>query len=375
MPEVVYEPRAFWSVQRVTSIVGVETVVEFDREHFRNGTRHPITLDKICFAPVGYLLEEYAGANSPPLTNADRHDCAAALQRMKFVILAPQRQVYALDPLLSSAWSPMPTADISMRDDPSFGYASGMLGVTRWNFDKPVQLPKSYAIDFALGGCLAEPSDYPALGAEIVPTIAFFEEGGIMKGNARSVRGQHGSFFKPNPLALGQAGAFPFPPDGLGVGGPNPANTFTWNTPFSPTEYRRQAQTQAGSDILRGFAVHLEQRKYEDEVQNSAVTNVAGSPVASVALRTPTRCRVHPDTGGSGEDWWREGAPLALVTPTITPAQVYCLHRPITLHPGDILEVEMTVPAGIVAPSCLQINITPTYQMGISFTGYAAIEG
>jgi hypothetical protein len=75
--------------------------------------------------------------------------------------------------------------------------------------------------------------------------------------------------------------------------------------------------------------------------------------------------------GGTGAYWWREGAPLALVCPTITPAQVYDLPEPITLGPGERLDVEVSSPG----PTPMgEESIDSIYQIGVGLCGYASIE-
>ncbi len=97
---------------------------------------------------------------------------------------------------------------------------------------------------------------------------------------------------------------------------------------------------------------------------------VADQPISPLALKTPVRARMH--NGGTGNWWWRPWAPLALVCPTITPAQVYDLPEPITLRPGDDLEIELQTPAPITIGLA---NVRPQYTVGVSLCGYAAIEG
>ena len=83
--------------------------------------------------------------------------------------------------------------------------------------------------------------------------------------------------------------------------------------------------------------------------------------------------RIRTTNGGSKEWWWREGAPLCLVFDTVTPATVYKMPYPITLGPGDTLDVELVVPplpAGAVGGTALQHQVNT----GISFNGWAAIE-
>lgn len=371
MGEIVYEPRAFWTVQRAQAIEARALTLRAPREHFKNGERHPVTLEHFLIAGIGYALEEFDGINNPPLVNADRDDCAAAIQRCKVFVSAPGRQQYTLQNLGTGAWPAEPSSDISMRNSPTAPYSSGKLGVSRWDFSRPMDLPRGYSIDFRMGGVLSQPAGAGQNRPSPSATVAFYEEGGLMRGNSRLFRVAGGANFA---LTRENNGNFPFPPDGLGgfVFGAQ-AQTQTWPYTFNPSEFRRQQASQAGRETVSGFAVHIDQIDVDDDIQDSLIANVPGSPVASLALRMPVWARVR--SGGSGIDWWREGAPLALVCPSLTPAQVYKLPKPITLHPGDVLTVEVTIPEAFVASVSPEVIIAPTYQIGFSFTGYAAIEG
>jgi hypothetical protein len=358
--KLIYEPRAFWSVARATpTAVDVPVQVALNREHFRNGGRHPIVLEKFLIAPVGSTLIEYNGKNTPPTINADRDDCAAAIQKIRLFITAPGRQHFSFEPLLTNAWSPEATAD------PSF--FSGLFNVVRWDFTKTLFQPRGYGIEFKLGGFLIQPSGIAIPGPDAnrpKARIAFYERGGMLTGNAR--------VFQPS-VGIdrnGNAGNnFPFPPDGLGssAGQGGNQNVFTVNG----NEFRKKQQSQAGSEQLTGFAVQTDVIGYEDAVVAQAPVEIATQTLASVALRMPVTCRT---VGGVVDRyWWRENAPLALVCPTITPAQVYSLRRPIVLHPGDVLDLQAEVPGGFA--SSAPATILPTYQFGVSFTGYAIVEG
>jgi hypothetical protein len=125
---------------------------------------------------------------------------------------------------------------------------------------------------------------------------------------------------------------------------------------------------------VHGFAVQIDQIDYDDVVIDTnliaALGAPAGQPVAPLSLRTAIRARMK--NGGTGNYWWRPGAPLALVCPSITPAQVYKLPVPITLVPGDNLEIELETPGPITIG---ETEINPLYQVGVALCGFAAIEG
>ena len=124
--EIIYEPRALWSVKRALPVrEGLPRVVRFDREHFRNGWRHPVTLTKLLIAPVGYTFTELKGLPSGP---TDRHQAAAVLQAVTLFVKSPGRQLFTLDNLLTGAFSPLPVAGAGMSTSRSHPWASSMLG-------------------------------------------------------------------------------------------------------------------------------------------------------------------------------------------------------------------------------------------------------
>jgi hypothetical protein len=136
-------------------------------------------------------------------------------------------------------------------------------------------------------------------------------------------------------------------------------------------EYKAQETSRAGANRLSGFSVMVDQTEYDDALQaSSAYANLSTSRIAPMAMRIP--CRAGSDAG-SQEYWWRDGAPLALVCPTITPAMVYELPKPITLHKGEHIELEFQVPWGHVTSA--SAYVFSNYQIGVSFCGYAAIKG
>jgi hypothetical protein len=82
-----------------------------------------------------------------------------------------------------------------------------------------------------------------------------------------------------------------------------------------------------------------------------------------------TRARTR--NAGTQEWWWREGAPLVLVCPSMTPGLVKRLEDPIWLGPGEQLMVEMEAPDPIVVG---EETLAPTYNVGLSLCGYAVVE-
>jgi hypothetical protein len=191
----------------------------------------------------------------------------------------------------------------------------------------------------------------------------------LFPGNARAAQQINIRYANP-PV---QAGGDSFPADGFGYSGnvfTNGSNRF-WpaDQQLSSKAYGAQNATDAGSTPVTGFGVHLDQIDYDDDGIDGVV-GLANQPITPLAHRIGVRARM--TDGGSGAYWWRPWAPLSLVCPTLTPASVYVLPKPITLERGDNLELELEVPG----PLNIEGNdISPVYNVGVSLTGYAAIEG
>lgn len=379
--EIVYEPRAFWDVQTATpssSPITSETVVAFDRENFRNGTRNPITLSRMCLAPVGYTLSEYAGLNTPPAGVTDFDNSAAVIQKCSILITSPRRTQFMRRRQRIPAIGALSIDDVSMRNSGQ-DYSSGLHNVVKWKFDKPMIIPRGGIAEFQLGSPVLQPAGFVDSGDDRPRyTVAFQEENGLVGGNARIHTGLM-TYYDATGV-VGQARDFPYQTniDGLGLTLGQNGQVYPPAQRFTRDLWRGQQATNAGSTKVTGFTVALGQQGYDDRVQNVAIANVPGSPVAPLSLRTPVG--IARLTGcGSEQNWWRPDIPLALLGYTLGPAHCFELHEPITLHPGDTLDVELTVPgAYFLAGDGLQVpdvTITPTYQMGISFLGHSAIEG
>ena len=377
----IYEPRAFWDVQRVSpTLIGRPATALFRREHFRNGTRNPVELRYLLIAPVGYTFNDYPGVNDPPEGVGDVDACAAMLERCKLSITSPSRYHFAWRPGLIACWPQEQAGDTSMRVDAVRAFAPGLTGVCRWDFDldRQMLLPRGAALEFGLGKPVLQPNSLDANAPTPVDlprvTVAFHEDFGRVGGSART---------KEFDLSWwgNQAGdaPHPWPPaDGLGFAAnvlpaTNSSLLYDPRMMLNSRDWRQQQQTDAGSTRVTGFSVGVDSIAWEDAVQADPPANGAGQPLAALALRTPTRAPRMTD-GGSKMDWWREGAPLALVTPTMTPAKVYRLAEPIVLPPGDELELELEVP-GATAGLPSDPVISPIYQVGVSLCGYAKIEG
>jgi len=331
------------------------------RRDFFNGSRWPITLRQLIVAPIGYQFARFdsGAAATGPMDFANSAEGALNSAAVKISVpQGPQLIKEAFDTQLFAPeprWEPARSLDVGLLAPP---YDSNLWGAYRWRFDAPMVMPARGAVEFGLGGVRT-------LNGVNTPfaygQVALEEPGGLLPGNQRlSVR---------NPLTwVHSAATYPWGADGFPLG--NGVSFQTWNpaTTLTPRLWKTQAVTAAGDAPVTGFAVHIDQLDWDQATINNMVAIFAGGSgvVAPLGLSTPTRARTVD--GGSHALWWREGAPLALVTPTMTPGHVYTLPQPITLAPGDKLDVEL------IAPNLQSPPNTQIIQIGVSLCGEACIE-
>lgn len=377
VPGVIYEPRALWDVTQVDPAEDTNGRMVLPRENFRNGEKWPVTLTHMIAAPINYGFRLVESLLPGPTTY--HLGAAPVLNFTRVLVSAPQRQGYSRKVIAANAFTPRPRWEPRTNDVQQ----SAIWNVCRWDFDKPMLMPRQGTLEIQLSSVAV--SNISPASPLVVGTSAFsviVNEGpppgtdapgtvGVWPGNAR--------IHQQSILRYGNpAQNWPelFPADGFGNAAgaklpPAGATSNAWppDSQLSAREYDSQNTTNAGSVPTTGFAVAIDQIDLDD-------TYIADTPPGVTLDLSPlafrTACRARTRNGGTGHWWWRPGAPLALVTPTITPAQVYRLPTPITLSPGDVLEVELqaqrSVPFG-------ELTANPLTNFGVSFTGYAAIEG
>jgi hypothetical protein len=371
---LLYEPRAFWSLARVDTSQEQPRppfTVRLPANDFLNGEKYPVTLTKALVAPINYTFSRYSDAN--PLTAANFRNCgAAAVEQARVVISAPQRQYYLRNPGHPQVTTPRPS-DTPNNPGVAFGtpdYASSLWGLTRWQFDKPMIIPKLGDLEFDLS-TFTVPPIIPGLGADPRATIHFEEAGGnLFGGNARQ---SQQITLRTYNNTLG--GTPPFPPDGFGPSNLVQSILATWPSEqrFTARRYLAENPSSDGSIPVTAFNVLIDQQVYDANIAAAVPPPNPGSVVSPLSLRLAARARMR--NGGTGAWWWRQGAPLALVCPTITPAQVYDLPEPITLGPGDRLDLEVSTPGPtVITVEGEPVIVNSVYQLGVSLCGYASIE-
>lgn len=376
---VIWEPRVLWDVQNsFDQTLAVEDnpfQVKFSKYNLRNGGQYPIELRYMLLAPVGYSFNEYLGLHDPAESSpGDYGACAAVIQNAKIMLSVPNRQHYALAPLPVTSFVNVATGDVPVyygsAGDRNTG-ASGLHNVCRWDFDEDRRLilPRGAACTFQIGTILGQPS---GVDDAKYASVGFYDDG---VGHAGSKAFLYNSRIRAKAIQMQNTASpstFPWQPaDGLGSTAGATKGDFPGAQTVSFRDFKLQETERDGYTMVRGYAVAIEQIDYDDALIGSGMANAVTGRAAPLALRTPVRAACD---AMSQEWWWRDGAPLALVCPTMTPALVYRLPKPITLHKGDHIEAEMQVPGGVVIDAT-QHTANARFQIGISFAGYAAIKG
>ncbi len=372
MDYLLYEPRSLWSIANVVAADHPQ-FVRLPRTHFYNGSRWPITLNRIALAGINYFFGSAISAQGSIA------DCTAAIiNRTKIRISSPQQFYWnSRAMLLDAAHAPLPTAQPPQGLTPGdAGEVTNYLPSSLWGqcmlkFDNPLILPQRGSCEWWLSAHTPFPAmtDTGAVeNAAVRAWMLYQEKGGMFAGSARFAEVPLLPF-TGNDTQRDPQERWPYPPDDYGAGVPSGiASTSNWwpgESSFpsgGPRSFTKQESTRQGSTELTDMRVFIDQRLYDQRLYDNL--NNRPSPLS---LRTGTRIRTV--NTGSNTWWWRPGAPLALVFDHITPALVMKLAEPITLAPQDQLDVEMEFPAAI--PD----QVDNSYHVGISFNGFATIEG
>lgn len=372
---MLYEPRAFWSVGRIDTAAPLSPLIHelaFDRRHFFNGSRWPITLRHLLVAPIGYLLAQFDSGAAAINAQDYRNSAEAAIADAIVRIEAPQTVSYTKGPITTATLTPEPTWE------PAPGAVAGITGFTAagatlhgaygWQFDHALDIPASGAIEFGLGAILPSGAAFVGQAPVVKAVVGFSESGGVVPGNQRV----GGPFVLPE--LIDPTYGFPWGYDGWGAPGVGTASNL-WNdaTSLTARAWKKQRVTAGGANPVDRFTVHVDQTAWDAEIMTGVVNIYPGATGMPGAMghNVPTRARVAD--GGTRAWWWRQGAPLSLVSPSMTPAMVYRLPQPITLAPGDKLAVTLQVPlafdTAIVNPQPARV-----VQIGVSLCGEAAVE-
>lgn len=387
--DIICEPRAFWDVVQITTdnpsgdrlLEGGSLLLE--PRHWRNGEPCTIVLTHICYAGINYALRE------PGTALGQRHNGASWIAGAQILVSAPYRAHLSRKEHLITAYAPGPTEEPPMRYALASPYASGLFGISRWEFDfadGDMRIPEGTGLEFGLTG-ISHPT--VAGGAVVLtPPQATFgiEEEWSVGGWSRRVMRVHERSAQPW-AAVGGGDPFPgspmpFPADAFApfqvpAGAAN--QIFPAGQQFTQDAFKAQNANRGKlTSRITGFTVAIDQIAQDEELQASGDASFVGQPISPISMRCGVRARA---AGGSGRWWWRDAPPLCLVTPTTTPACVQRLGEPIVLGKGDALRVEVWVPPLEVPPlppggePIPGFERTPNYNFGVSLCGYAIVEG
>lgn len=389
-----FEPRSLWCVKNVIlddyaigegGSFGPTLTIPLQRNAFRNGTRFPFQVQRIAISAVGYPLAR------PDVLGMQAADNAAgpanlngtcALARVTFQVSSPFRQQWSRTVVSGNGLAPLPTytPNVPAADSGK----SSLFGLNSLMFDRPLIIPRNGAVEWSMSslqgmrwaaGAGGTVSAFNLPSTDLPMTMSYLEKGGLFCGSARSSRVNLRTNQSPIAPVPGDDSGFPYalPPGFVPmVGGSGNVPFWDPTSTFDASSFRTKNATKAGSTNIYGMTLAIDQTAFDTGVLAQFTDGV----VAPVSQRIGTRVRV---VGGPATDyWWRPGAPAALVFDTITPAAVFQLDEPITLEPGDSLDVSLAVPA---ASSFVDGGVTvsqataASYQFGVSFNGFAAITG
>lgn len=354
-PGFYYEPRAYWGTIPVeedddpdlpAKVVSGE--ISLDSDDFYNSSKYPVVLTDMTILPrVG------AGSGINPQGHLENILVRLVVSGNQAISRSP----IPLSMLLGRSFEP-PLAAFAMVEPPLglLSYDTPTKGpiwnTSQWNFHHPLVLPKDGAVEYALGAMASGVT----FNNDTVPNtpayMAFTETGdsgaAFFKGNSRvhSVETLKAIAKESAPWGYG-----------CGLQASNTTQAFDPAATIYATQFRRQNVTADGSTLLNGVSITFNQREWFSNPDWEG-----DPPVGPIASGVPTKART--SGCGTGEYWWREGAPVSLVSPTRTPALVGKLPMPILLQPGDGIDVSFMGGSGLISTSPL----------GISLTGFAAVE-
>lgn len=389
VPGIYYEPRALWGSSLIVGVddtsnevVSIRTATPFQKNAFMNGERVPYILTHMLVQwcqPGGYLDYNTGRLASRIGVSVGRKGTARFGRNSPPLILdpVPRSEAYQQTALTSST-----TADFDVYSSPL--QALPTINTCRWDFDHPCIAPADTQLEIMVGARLPTPTNTTAASIRAcVNLFAPSDAPANFPGNAFTAQELEvrqltlaaatdrfaAQMYELNEqLNVLSTDAFT-PPTAVPfigyVGGPEPI-PFPPRSQLSGTDTKRQKANFRAPAALGGFAVTIDERDLDQEERLA---------IGPLAVTTPIRIRSR--NGGSGAYWWRDYAPLSMVSPTATPATVSKLRMPITLAPGEELDISLLLrgegPINGDGTGNLPLRVTPS-MCYVSFCGFAAYE-
>lgn len=402
--DVLYEPRALWQVVDVpftnqTGVVGEEVILE--GTEWMNGSRYDIVLTHMLLAPINYavtndayeVLQNVSVSLQHGATPLSTQRWMPSLGQTLPIAPSPAYQDFALGQFMPYDSSPRAEpATTNPRTRAVMFSQPRVFDVARWQFDMPYRLVRRGVVKFGLTSIAAVGQDINEDGRMRV-TMGFDEAWSSGSAFRQQMRVKQGSIrtgggISPTPYPF--LTAFPFP-----------LQSGTWNEPtwdnggvyppesqFNPRDWQRQEAGRGGGDgsgWLQGFTVHLPNAQNIGVAgPNNNIDNIADSEADSgVSLATRLGVRAETVNGGTNRAWWRPGAPLALVTPTVGASACMKLQAPIRLGSREQLRVilrsegKANLLAQIIRPDVDVVEqdraSAGNHKVGVSLCGYAIV--
>lgn len=382
-----YEPRVLWGrkilervVPQESSAVLLET--DFGVGDFYNAEPYPIVITKmlVMSQPMDRVVPPRAGSGSQDqhAQNVSIRVSRRGIRPLSFEMtpnkvgwlgctnLGPESLIYNPEGFGTSSY---------------FGTDTAM-----WDFDFPIRVLDKGAIQFDIAPLPpivdGLPDDEYAL-LNVKSTAVFTEAAdapqrtpGSMRANSMLQRPMSLGMFEKVRTPLG-AQSFvsgtntEFGPDPFAVTTPAAS---TWNNGYgmNPVTFSRQQSSPDRASLIQGLTVSFAR------IGSGGELSFGDTSSNHLAYAAVSRARTR--SGGTGAWWWREGAPLAITMPSITPASVFEFKRPFILDLSDELEVQADIPLDALYPGYGQVSYlgTPStyasHGLYVSFAGYACIK-
>jgi len=363
--------------------------------YWRNGQKNPIVLQGLLLSGFGYVLDEANVAASDIVTF---DNCRAAALKVDLFVSAPYRQHFSWRDVPVRSWRQEPISEPSMRYASAglgfagIGHASGLLGLSRWDFDFGLDksgrpnifwLPARSGIQFELSTWtvpVAAPMNPSAASVNAAAhAVSFWETADNYSefhvcSNRLKQRAQLLSAAAVGASVWYPSGPAPLPFDEFSAQtlAGSSAQVFPGAHMFTAAAFKAQNPNIGNTHTnVGGYAVALDQIAFDDDISADLVAAGSTGILAPFASRVITRAKVA--SAGTDAWWWRPGAPLSLVSPSVGCGMRHVFDEPIILAPGDSLSVEVQSPAATTLPNGSTIN--PTYKLGVSAYGYSQVEG
>jgi hypothetical protein len=402
-PGALCEPRVLWGMGLIAGLQPEDdnpyvSVLLPGRDSYLNGERWPIVLTHmitLAQSPSGFAFVGSDVVNQMPIELGGLGTSRYSVGQVRGLVspLASGESIEPLD-VLANDQAPLhalfdPTRPAETARLPQ-GRIRSVQNLVRWDFEHTLKLPPAAFVEMQLSGRVPTVID-----TRTVPTEAdvnFYasapREGAQFPASALT-RGRFAidqltvpaaQFYYNQAAFTGQDAegvplGFPVRPFENLIGGPQ-SQLYPSGQVFTSRQAVQQKATYDLPMNLAGMSVAFQQDAL-DRVMHAGTGTVPGT------LAATTYARMRSRNGGTQNYWWRDGAPLAVCMPTITPGVVSKLDRPMALQPGE--GFKLTLPRDF-DPASLRLPFDGTevgdrtrFPAGflvyyISFCGYAYVE-